>query len=99
MAENLIRLNGMVPYKDVEIVFSGLRPGEKLFEELLTAEEGTDVTTHSKIFVALAPSSLSKERAGTMVSEVEETLERASDLRPLLRRWVPNYREGGENSF
>ena len=99
LAENLIRLNGMVPYKDVEIVFSGLRPGEKLFEELLTAEEGTDVTTHSKIFVALAPSSLSKERAGTMVSEVEETLERASDLRPLLRRWVPNYREGGENSF
>ena len=99
LAENLIRLNGMVPYKDVEIVFSGLRPGEKLFEELLTAEEGTDVTTHSKIFVALAPSSLSKESAGTMVSEVEETLERASDLKPLLRRWVPNYREGGENSF
>ena len=99
LAENLIRLNGMVPYRDVEIVFSGLRPGEKLFEELLTAEEGTDLTTHSKIFVALAPSSLSQENAGTMVREVEETLERASELKPLLRKWVPNYTEGGDNSL
>ena len=70
MAENLIRLNGMVPYKDVEIVFSGLRPGEKLFEELLTAEEGTDVTTHSKIFVALAPASSRRRRVASGAERV-----------------------------
>jgi FlaA1/EpsC-like NDP-sugar epimerase len=34
------------------IVFTGVRPGEKLYEELLTAEEGTDTTTHEKIFIA-----------------------------------------------
>ena len=52
MAEDLIRLSGFEPYKDIEIVFTQSRPGEKLFEELLTAEEGTSATHHDKIFVA-----------------------------------------------
>lgn len=52
MAVDLIRLSGLVPYKDISIKFTGLRPGEKLFEELLTAEEGTRATRHEKIFVA-----------------------------------------------
>ncbi|WP_237715494.1 MULTISPECIES: polysaccharide biosynthesis protein [Pelosinus] len=52
MASDLIQLSGLVPYKDIKIQFSGLRPGEKLFEELLTAEEGTTSTKHKKIFVA-----------------------------------------------
>jgi len=52
MACDLIELTGLVPHKDIKIEFSGLRPGEKLFEELLTAEEGTASTKHEKIFVA-----------------------------------------------
>jgi len=52
MAYDLIELTGLVPQKDIKIEFSGLRPGEKLFEELLTAEEGTTSTKHEKIFVA-----------------------------------------------
>lgn len=52
MASDLIQLSGLVPYKDIKIQFSGLRPGEKLFEELLTAEEGTTSTKHQKIYVA-----------------------------------------------
>jgi len=52
MACDLIELSGLVPHKDIKIEFSGLRPGEKLFEELLTAEEGTASTKHKKIFVA-----------------------------------------------
>jgi FlaA1/EpsC-like NDP-sugar epimerase len=52
MACDLIELSGLVPHKDIKIEFSGLRPGEKLFEELLTAEEGTASTKHEKIFVA-----------------------------------------------
>ena len=40
LAENLIRMYGKVPYQDVEIKFTGLRPGEKLYEELLMNEEG-----------------------------------------------------------
>ena len=52
MASDLIQLSGLVPDRDIKIQFSGLRPGEKLFEELLTAEEGTTSTKHQKIFVA-----------------------------------------------
>lgn len=52
LAEQMIRLSGRTPYSDIPIVFSGVRPGEKLFEELLTAEEGTTTTHHSQIFVA-----------------------------------------------
>ncbi len=52
MACDLIELSGLIPHKDIKINFTGLRPGEKLFEELLTAEEGTAATKHKKIFVA-----------------------------------------------
>lgn len=51
LAENLIRMYGKVPYKDVPIVFTGLRPGEKLFEELLMDEEGLKSTANEKIFI------------------------------------------------
>lgn len=51
LAENLIRMYGKIPYKDVNIVFTGLRPGEKLFEELLMDEEGLKSTANKKIFI------------------------------------------------
>ncbi len=51
IAENLIRMYGKVPYRDVEIKFTGLRPGEKLFEELLMDEEGLQSTENKKIFI------------------------------------------------
>jgi FlaA1/EpsC-like NDP-sugar epimerase len=52
LARNLIKLSGFEPDEDIEIVFTGLRPGEKLYEELLMAEEGLKATKHDKIFVA-----------------------------------------------
>lgn len=52
LAQDLIELSGLIPQKDIDIKFTGLRPGEKMFEELLTAEEGTSKTVHSKVFVA-----------------------------------------------
>ena len=56
LARNLIELSGLVPGKDVEIQFTGLRPGEKMTEELLTAgERGVRSTAYSKIFVVSAP--------------------------------------------
>ncbi|MCB8817208.1 polysaccharide biosynthesis protein [Desulfosporosinus shakirovi] len=52
LAKDLIRLSGFHPDVDIKIQFTGIRPGEKLFEELLTAEEGVTSTKHSRIFVA-----------------------------------------------
>jgi FlaA1/EpsC-like NDP-sugar epimerase len=51
LAEELISLSGLSPHEDIEIVFTGLRPGEKLFEELLVAGEGVKPTVHQKIKV------------------------------------------------
>lgn len=51
LAENLIRMYGKKPYEEVEIKFTGLRPGEKLFEELLMDEEGLRKTANKKIFI------------------------------------------------
>lgn len=54
LAEELIKLSGMVPYRDIDIEFTGLRSGEKLHEELLYANEGVLKTQHQKICVAMA---------------------------------------------
>ncbi len=51
LAENLIRMYGKVPYKDIPIKFTGLRPGEKLYEELLMDEEDLKNTANNKIFI------------------------------------------------
>ena len=51
LAENVIRMNGKRPYEDIKIEFTGLRPGEKLFEELLMSEEGLKKTDNNKIFI------------------------------------------------
>lgn len=51
LAENIIRMYGKVPYKDVEIKFTGLRPGEKIKEELLMSEEGLQSTKNKLIFI------------------------------------------------
>lgn len=52
LATTLIRLSGLQPYSDIDIKVTGMRPGEKLYEELLTDEEGVNATTHARIFVA-----------------------------------------------
>jgi len=52
IAEELIKLHNMEPGKDIDIVYTGIRPGEKIFEEILTAEEGTNKTNHERVYVA-----------------------------------------------
>jgi FlaA1/EpsC-like NDP-sugar epimerase len=54
LAEELIRLSGMIPYKDIDIIFTGLRAGEKLHEELLHSSENVMKTDHEKICIARA---------------------------------------------
>ncbi len=60
LAHSLIKLSGYEPNVDIDIVVTGIRPGEKLYEELLTFEEGVKVTTHKRIFVA-KPNGLNRE--------------------------------------
>ena len=50
MAETLIRLHGYEPYKDIDIQYTGIRPGEKLYEELFYDPSHVDTTAHTKIF-------------------------------------------------
>ncbi len=63
LARDLIKLSGFEPDSDIKLKFTGLRPGEKLFEETLTAEEGTTATTFKKIFVA-RPEVIDAEQLG-----------------------------------
>ena len=51
LAYDLIKLSGLVPHDDIEVRFTGIRPGEKLFEELSVADEQADKTAHPKIFI------------------------------------------------
>jgi FlaA1/EpsC-like NDP-sugar epimerase len=92
LARDLIRLSGLVPDKDIAIQFTGLRPGEKLYEELLTATEDAGVTRHEKIFVA-APAPIDAQALDAAV-EVLAELAAAGDtdeVRALLRTVVPTY--------
>lgn len=71
LAENLIKLSGLIPYKDIEIKFTGLRPGEKLYEELLMDEEGVRKTGNRKIFIG-SPLGLSKDTFFEQLAELKK---------------------------
>jgi FlaA1/EpsC-like NDP-sugar epimerase len=53
VAEEMIRLHGLAPDKDIPIIFTGMRPGEKLYEDLMTPLEKSEQTAHPKIFKAI----------------------------------------------
>ncbi|HAR97358.1 MAG TPA: polysaccharide biosynthesis protein [Syntrophus sp. (in: bacteria)] len=92
LAEDLIRLNHFEPYKDIKIAFTGLRPGEKLFEELLTAEEGTTSTSHKKIFVARASSIVAPSDLDRAVTQFEADIVAGPEaVRKRLKEIVPFY--------
>jgi FlaA1/EpsC-like NDP-sugar epimerase len=92
LAEDLIRLSGFIPYEDIDIQFTGLRPGEKLYEELLLSEEGISETAHSKIFIGKPIfSDLNHlihhlEILKGVVNKGEE-----EDIRQYLKKLVPEY--------
>lgn len=91
LALNFIRLSGLEPYKDVDIVFSGLRPGEKLFEELLMDEEGITNTSSDKIFIG-KPSDITFAELNQSLHYLHNALESDCDLREALHHVVPTYR-------
>lgn len=96
LAKNLITLSGLVPEKDIDIVFSGIRPGEKLFEELMTEEEESVSSKHSLIFISKslpADYAVLMETVTKLYEQVyvEESKEKEAQLKELLKVVVSTY--------
>lgn len=92
LAENLIRLSGLVPEKDIEIVYTGLRPGEKLYEELLIEGEGIKKTHHNKIWVIESLNTNIDELSSAFKGIEIACKERKDDeIKLILKKLVPEY--------
>lgn len=94
LAKDLIRLSGLEPEKDIKIKYTGIRPGEKLFEELLTSEEGTSATKHKRIFVA-KPNNINSEAIVKFVEDIREKANYLSreDIDNAIRQFIPDFRQ------
>ena len=99
LAENMIRLSGYVPYRDIDIIETGLRPGEKLYEELLVASRDIEKTENDQIFVERQPAVTPEELRGKL-AVLEAALEKndPSVIRGALRMVVPHFHEPEEGN-
>lgn len=96
MAVKLIKLSGLEPDVDIQIKVTGLRPGEKLYEELLMAEEGLTETKHDKIHVA-RPSDIDMKKLETKLAKLQHLLdnsnnEQKDEIKDVISEVVPTYR-------
>lgn len=96
MAIKLIKLSGLEPNVDIQIKVTGLRPGEKLYEELLMAEEGLTETKHDKIHVA-RPSDIDMEKLEANLAKLQHLLdntnnEQKDEIKDVISEVVPTYR-------
>ena len=99
LARDLIRLSGLEPDKDIEVRFTGVRPGEKLFEELSTTSEGLQRTSHPKIFTG----SYASPHLPALRAQFESigglcNVASLDDVRRALVRLVPEYTDGTGDS-
>lgn len=94
LAENLIRLSGCTPYRDIDIIETGLRPGEKLYEELLIASRDIEKTENDQIFVERQPSITPEEMEGKL-AYLAAALEKNDPtiIRDALHHVVPTFHE------
>lgn len=96
LAEELIKIHGLEPYKDMDIEFIGLRPGEKLFEEILTAEEGTVASKHEKVFIAKNNVKFALDEISQIMESFKVVLHKPSiddeiGIRELLQKHVKHF--------
>ncbi|MEQ8414684.1 MAG: nucleoside-diphosphate sugar epimerase/dehydratase [Imperialibacter sp.] len=91
MARDLISLSGLIPDQDIKIVFSGVRPGEKMFEELLTSQETLEATVHGKIFSA--KKNVHPRGIETMVSMLEKVAQTGDTvkIKAAYKEIIPSY--------
>lgn len=92
LAENLIRLSGHIPGEDIEIKYTGLRDGEKLYEELLISEEGIQKTESNLIYVA-RPMEFDSEKLFLRLDEMKRNIETASnkEIVDVIKELVPTF--------
>jgi FlaA1/EpsC-like NDP-sugar epimerase len=92
LAEDLIKLSGFEPYTEIPIKITGLRPGEKLYEELILDEEGVTATKHKKIFVA-KPTNINYEELENSLKELRKAINDLGDeeVRSYVKRIVKTY--------
>ena len=95
LAENLIKLSGYRVGEDIKIEFTGLRPGEKLYEELLMDEEGMKDTANKMIHIG-KPIELNEHEFFAQLKELKDECQiESSDIRPLIKKIVPTYHSDG----
>jgi len=91
LAENLIKLSGFTPYKDIQIKFIGLRPGEKLYEELLMSEEGLTATDNELIHIG-RPIEIDEDLLFATIEEMRSVMyDENANIRNLVKKIVPTY--------
>ena len=91
LARNLILLSGHKPDEDIQIVFTGLRPGEKLYEEMLMKEEGMQETANKLIHIG-KPIQMDEDKFLKQLEEIKEhVVEEPDDIREWVQRMVPTY--------
>lgn len=96
LAENIIKLSGYTPHVDIAIEITGLRPGEKLYEELLMEEEGLQSTENKLIYIG-KPIELDEANFYHKLSELQQKcLEENVDMKIIIRDLVPQYHSNGE---
>ena len=93
LAVNMIKLSGLEPYKDIDIKITGLRPGEKLYEEMLMDEEGMGKTANDLIYIG-KPLDLNEE---TLFEDIEQlrkaAYEETDDMKDIVSKLVPTYKK------
>ena len=100
LAKNLIRLSGYVPNEDIKISFTGLRPGEKLFEELLMDEEGLTKTQNELIYIG-KPIELDESLFRDQLQELHDAaVDETKNIREIVKKIVPTYvRKDNDNEM
>ena len=96
LAVSLIKLSGLEPNVDVPIEITGLRPGEKLYEELLMSEEGLQKTSHDKIFIA-EPLNIDMEEVNLKLEKLSKIIENENstikEIKQTIKDVIPTYKE------
>lgn len=98
LAENLIRLSGFVPHKDIKIEYTGLRPGEKLYEELLMNEEGMRKTKSEKIYIG-KPIEFDQDEFNEQLKSLHECAQanNVAAIEQVLLKMVPTFKHNSNS--